>query len=480
MRLPIIAVCFLATSALPGAEFELSVRPDVDPVGARAELLAALRVSQANGEPDRIVLPKGAVYLFSGAAPILPDFGATHLPPIIEPFETVIVGQGSWARAEAGAIGRFLAVDAAGRLTVQGLTFRGGSAPMAEGESEDLGRGGAISNRGRLDVQECAFFGNQAGSHGGAIANRARTGVLHVEDSHFEANQAFIAGGALDTYEGGLFVTRSAFLANSATEGGAVATTGGARFSDSTFSGNSASLYGGAIRNLSVLSITDCQLTGNRSGAQGGGVANRFQAAQLSISGSEFSGNQSGRNGGGLDNLYGSASVVNTRFLNNSTATSGGGIGSWGALSVKDCTVAGNLALANGGGIFNGRAMMLEDTGLTDNRANANGGGLWHQGEHGPETMVSVVVGCGFSGNVSDADEVDGGDGGGVFMSGGNALVLSDTIMFANADRGGEAPEVGGMATSAGNSVVAETSGSAGLLYDITGEEAAAIVRQAE
>ena len=90
----------------------------------------------------------------------------------------------------------------------------------------------------------------------------------------------------------------------------------------------------------------------------------------------------------------------------------------------------GALISANG-------TLNLTNVTFSDNRANDDGGALFTQ-----LSSITNLNDVTFTGNVADADDDGGGDGGGLYNSGGS-INVQNTILARNIDRGGEAPDCG-------------------------------------
>ena len=98
-----------------------------------------------------------------------------------------------------------------------------------------------------------------------------------------------------------------------------------------------------------TLSLTGITIRNGRTTAVGGGILN---AGTLHLTGVVFSGNRAG-NGGGLSNSAGAtADIYNALFQGNTTTgVGGGGIINFGTLTVNGGVFSGNTAPINGGGL---------------------------------------------------------------------------------------------------------------------------------
>jgi hypothetical protein len=155
---------------------------------------------------------------------------------------------------------------------------------------------------------------------------------------------------------------------------------------------NHAGFYGGAIGNYGTLVISDTTLSANSA----------------SITGT----NAASTRGGGLYNYEGGQIAINQSTLSNNSAASGGGIyeelfiHNNAALTLTNSTLSGNVASREGGGIdaAGGRIRLFNST-LADNRVDV------------PTNIL------------------DGGVGGGVFITSTGIVVVQNTLLADNTDR---------------------------------------------
>jgi predicted outer membrane repeat protein len=155
-----------------------------------------------------------------------------------------------------------------------------------------------------------------------------------------------------------------------------------------TLAGGNAMGDGGAIRSTENLTVTDVEVVDSRATGGGGGIHVEVdENARVRIFNSTLSDNEA-TNGGGI------------------SAVSRGG-----AVDVIGSTISHNRATENGGGLHaDGSGVSLEHTTVT--------------------------------GNIADADGMQSGSGGGIFA--GHPVSLDHTIVAANEDRSGIAPDVHG------------------------------------
>jgi hypothetical protein len=149
-------------------------------------LIAAINDANQNGEENTINLAAGTYTLTSIDNSFLQFPGPSNGLPVItsamiingESAETTII-----ERDPGAPLFRIFDVDTSGRLTLNGLTVRGGSALFA----------GGISNAGTLTVNDSIIERN-ASTTGGGIIN---TGILTIWRSILTNNFGSIDGGAI-------------------------------------------------------------------------------------------------------------------------------------------------------------------------------------------------------------------------------------------------------------------------------------------
>lgn len=231
---------------------------------------------------------------------------------------------------------------------------------------------------------------------------------------------------------------------------------------------------GGGILSLQAnLALVDAVVSGNHdltSGANGtaGGIAS---AGLLTLTRSVVSNNTALLVGGGLGILGGTATVQDTTIADNAAAAGGGLFTGCPffcpTVTVDRSTISGNAATATtgpyfldgGGGVANqGATLTLTNVTVSGNTSRLSGGGIWGAAAVRSSTIV---------GNVADSDANGTGDGGGVYSLGGS-ITLRNTILGANTDSGGQAPDCAGTMASQGYNLVQATAGCT-LSGDATG-----------
>ena len=277
----------------------------------------------------------------------------------------------------------------------------------------------------QLEIRDGAISGNGAGVRCNAAVNTLR-------DCRIVGNTSGGVGGGVG--HGGnsnrqIYVERCEILGNTAVDGGGIGTHGSGadmilEVVDSVLGGNTAADEGGGIfrsapngttRVIRTL-IRDNMALAVSTTNGGGGIAHRSSSGTLEITDSEIRGNTAPDTIGGGLALNGTSSIV----------------------TVVGTTVSGNSAGENGGGV-NARSGIVHrfvNTTVSGNSSDAGGGGFWIERDGLVTRLANVTV----SGNVADADGDGSGDGGGVGLERGE-LRLGNSILGANFDGGGEAPD---------------------------------------
>ena len=252
------------------------------------------------------------------------------------------------------------------------------------------------------------------------------------------------AGGAIFSYES-LTVRNSTITGNTVTgQGGGIAT--GTGFSGTTI-------------------IQDSTVSGNTAGNNGGGIyARTFGDGMTTIQNSTISGNTVGGSGGGifLATSFGDTTIQNCDISGNAAyGGSAGGVwartGTSGTTMIRNSTISGNTASSDAGGIVASTsygAMTIQNSTIFGNTANGRGGGISAFTYSGSTTVQNSTI----TGNVSDFDSNGFGAGGGICSASGMISVQS-TIIAANTDNSGAAPDVSGQVHFI-NSLVGDNTGS--------------------
>jgi hypothetical protein len=348
-----------------------------------------------------------------------------------------------------------------GRLTLVGVTLKGGSAfggDYGHWAHVDGEAGGAIYNSGVLTLRNCRIFRNSSGAGGTMLGNGP-------------GGEGGAGGGI---YNEGL-LTMDACVIEENSSGPSLV---------SSFGGN-----GGGIYNAWVCTLNDCSIVGNSSGS--GGMAD---------TGSGFGG--TGGNGGGIYNagrMYLNRCTINGNYTGSGTdgnlpgwsgpwtggspggnGGDGAGVHNSGRLEMNLCTVSGNTN-GNGGnggtgnvggsgglggsgaGILNVGSLVVDSCTISFNCAGrgGNGGNSWAWGS------PSVVSGA------------QGGGGGGIVCGSGAAASLRNSLVALNSTgEGGLAAAPGpkgvgadlnGAFLSQGYNLIGDAEGSSGLTNGVIG-----------
>ncbi len=155
------------------------------------------------------------------------------------------------------------------------------------------------------------------------------------------------------------------------------------------------------------------------SAVTGGGLRTDVNT-DVTITDSTFIGNQANF-GGGIAN-FGSLTVINTTFENNSASNAGGAVATSGFTEIENSTVSGNTATTEGGGIYNSSGTTVVTNSTVSGNSAAFGGGI--SNDVGTVSLVNATV----SGNTSTAD------GGGIYNSSG--LRVANSIVAGNRNAG--------------------------------------------
>ncbi|NIS83304.1 MAG: hypothetical protein GTO14_24600 [Anaerolineales bacterium] len=363
LLLIVCLVLFLASCEFPG----------VGTIGCSVtELIDA--INNANATPatkDTIILAESCIYELTSVDNT--DFvGSNGLPVITSPI--FIVGRGSTIqRSSVSGTPRFriFYVDTTGELELDGITLSNGN--------PELGKfGGAIFNLGSLSISATTLTGNQA-RDGGAIRNFL--GTVTISHSTISDNQS-VYGGGIANAGGDLTVSNSEFLNNIAIMGGESGG-GGAIFNDhqsegsvvaisgSTFSGNQA-FWGGAIGNgqNGHVDIDDSSFVANEA-SNGGAITNNNA---LDIRGSTIANNTANTGGGIRNNWF--LWLVNSTVSGNTLAPGPNRMGSaiyntGGQLMISFATITDNsgaggssaLYIEDAGGVGISSSIIAENTG---------------------------------------------------------------------------------------------------------------------
>lgn len=285
MRAPFVVLGLTLLVAAPATAAQLNVNTTADTFDgvcdvADCSLKDAVFEAESTSQSDVIHLQAYATYLI-GTSFVTYLTGTDALPKITTPMR--IVGHGATIQRAATAPDmRFFELDTTGDLTLEGLTLRDGQFTLGY-------PGAAIRSLGHLVLDNCLVINNaglQSGCEGGAIYSKG--GSVQLSRSSFIGNRA-TRGGAVTT-DGfpsdprTVSIDHCSFRGNKAmfignASGAALFMRGdtNATIRDSTFVGNMSDALGGAISfhtipNTYVVDLINLTIAGNTSLSDGGGL----------------------------------------------------------------------------------------------------------------------------------------------------------------------------------------------------------------
>ncbi|MDL2264047.1 right-handed parallel beta-helix repeat-containing protein, partial [Synergistaceae bacterium OttesenSCG-928-I11] len=335
--------------------------------------------------------------------------------------------------------------DDGGALKITGGTVKfDATAYTFTGNEAD--NGGAIYTRQALaagDLAKMTFTGNKATVDGGAIHT---TQALTVSSGSFTKNEAIQDGGAIYatasvTVSGGTFGGTG--NANKAGRNGGAIHAAGVTISGGTISHNEAAVSGGGVYSSGASKATITGGTFSENAAKGptyntdgGGAV--YSGGEAEVKEVVFEKNEAVANGGALFTVA-EATFTNCTFKANKAGEAGGALNPRGELIVKDCSFTDNIATKRGGGaIF----LPIADSSIgtsvfKNNKAGTNGGALYRDGNSNEYNIARSY----FEGNM-----VDNGRGGAADVSGAS-LVFSQCTFYKNQAKG--TAQGGALASSA-------------------------------
>ena len=350
----------------------------------------------------------------------------------------------------------------AGTITLTDVTIDGNSATGTAGSG-----GGVLNNMGELTINGGTISNNTSNRAGGGIEDAG--GMTTVMDADVMDNDAGTSpgnGGGLHTGGGDVSVSGGTFSGNTAVEGGGLWSSGSLTVDGTVIEDNEALSDadeafeggGGLFNQAGTMMVTDATISGNTAtgpGGSGGGLFNNGDG-NTTVMNSAFVENTSARAGGGVEVNGGTVTLTDTDFNDNATGDTPGNGGAlhvtMGTVNATGGEVTGNTAAAEGGGFWNnaGWTMTVSGTSFTDNTASGDaadngGGGLFNNG--GTLNVDSITV----SGNAADGMA---GSGGGLFNAEGTVSISASTFSGNTANRAGGAVEVVGGMTSISTSTL--------------------------
>ena len=250
-----------------------------------------------------------------------------------------------------------------GALRVTGtLTMNAGS--LVQGNKADGSKpyGGALFMDGKADITGTAFKNNTAaGGNGGAIYVQ-KGSVSLAGGSLMEGNEASL-GGAVLANKSGVDANDTSFIANNASNGGAlcvltapltVQTAGGANGPGALFQGNTASSLGGAIyAQDGPVTIGDgTRLEGNKAVKGGGLYVSGDGTTPAIISKAQFKENTASNSGGAIHAQQADVTLEGTRMEGNEGNLGGAVAALSTTLTLTNAAFINNTAVQGGGALF--------------------------------------------------------------------------------------------------------------------------------
>jgi cyclophilin family peptidyl-prolyl cis-trans isomerase len=267
-------------------------------------------------------------------------------------------------------------------VEIDGLTLTGGN---ASGTQEN-GAGGAIFTFDSLTVKNSTITGNTGATRGGGIYSWGYAGGTTTIQNSTIANNTAAYGGGIWT-ETAPASTSPVLPASALT------------IQDSTVSGNTATTTrsngGGGIYNYTnqgTVLIQGSTISGNTSEHQagptitrtsGGGILIWKNFGTVTVDGDTISGNTGGTGGGIMvRNSYGGTTTIENSTISGNNGDEGAGVflrSTAGTISVQNSTISGNHASDKGGGVYtqNYQSIGIQNSTITGNTAQSAGGGLY-------------------------------------------------------------------------------------------------------
>ena len=368
------------------------------------------------------------------------------------------------AIGEAGSGGAIFSVD--GEFEVDRSSFENNLSNRA---------GGAIHIGGNEThlFSRTSFTNNFVRSEGGGAVWISAGSTTSFTDSSFTANTLSLnntegGGGAIFNNGGDLTINGGLFEDNNTI--GTVARGGGAIFSvdgrvlvfnESQFIGNRTSMAGGAVAIIDgeffdTGSIYSNNVAESSISPSNGGAFHITGTATAAFNGTEFRNNRAANEGGAVWNAAGSTTfltdvlIIGNVASGNAADNGGGGIfNDGGSVFVNNSILSGNIA--NGDSGSGGAALSVDGvlrfdhSTISSNQAARAGGGV--EVIDGRAVFRTVTLDSNTTGIVLTAAP---GNGGGLHVSGNNAIVTFDNSVIAN---NSAANQGGGLWNQTGSSI---------------------------
>ena len=229
------------------------------------------------------------------------------------------------------------------------------------------------------------------------------------------------------TFRPDVRLTRVSFKGNKALAGGSASNPGGGAF----FLGSSNGRVGHVVLTEVIVGGPNVADQNYADGGSGGGSI--IRAESVSITDSLFQGNvaQNGEVGGLRINTMsgdGTATILNTKFIDNRCKTFGGGLNVTSnfssAVLLRDVIVTGNSAQNFGGAdVNNNKSVSISNSTFSSNVATSNGGGLNVTGNTGAVALDDLTI---------SANRVTDGANGGFTIGNNTAPVVVRRATITN------------------------------------------------
>ena len=365
--------------------------------------------------PTTIELGAGAVYTLSAPHDAIDD--GTGLPAVSA--QVIVNGHGATVeRSQAAATPAFrlIVVLPGGVLTLRDLTLRGGAANV---DGTGLG-GGALLNAGTTTIESSTVALNASGTNGGGVSN---WGTLTVRGSTVSSNVTANNGGGVCSHQG-------------------------------------------------TMLFEDVVVASNQSAGRGGGIANHALAgdATLTVTGGQITGNMtSGVGGAGIDNAAASARMA-------AAAISESAVRENVAIGVDHTTgLGGGIQNSFFRGVTTGAARLTVDRTVISGNTAVNGGGISSGFDlTGARELSVALTQSEVTGNSAAGNGFQMGNGGGIYVLNGDAVVANSTVSGNEAMGSGSA--ISGLGGALMNGGLSGGTGNMEIVYStIYGNTAAAL-----
>lgn len=224
--------------------------------------------------------------------------------PLFQVFSSIPMALSNITLANARGSGGITAIQSFGVLDVQNTRF----------ENNDAGAndGAAISSYGTLTIHDSVFFNNRSGANkeGGAINIAA--GAASIARTQFISNSGYY-GGALAIIGGDVHIAETVFRQNRGFDGGGLYVAGNVTVTvqSSEFTSNTAS-YGAGLEIQGALMMTNTTVSGNAANVDGGGIWFLNTTGRSQLNSLTLYGNSAGNEGNALNMNGGTVTVKNS------------------------------------------------------------------------------------------------------------------------------------------------------------------------